>query len=631
MLTKRSSVKFFLLLAFCAASLLAAVSPIQAQSSLNLRMETLDLSQFPKITLFLDAYDSQGKFIPGMDLDHFSVFEDGYQRTLNEVQELEPGLHTIIAFNLGATLSNRQNATLPTRYEETVYSLATWLNGIQSTAANQYSLVSNEGILVEKSQEKTSFTNILQNYKPNLFNFEPSLESLSSSLEIAAKPSLIAQSKPAILYITPLPLDQDLAKIASIQARAQEIGVPVNVWLVAPETASNAPALQYLNQLATATGGKFLFYMEGSAAPDAEEYVGRMRNIYRLRYTSAVNQSGDHTIRVTSVFGNLSAETPEMQFSIDLNLPTAVLTNLPPEIRRAYSESADGSGKMLQPAVITLQAAITFPDGYERQLKASRLYADGEMVVENTEEPFDYFGWQLEEYQYSGEHLLAVEVEDILGFRNISPPAAVMILVASPYPDWLTGILKFVNQGGWIPLSIIAAGGSLYAGLRLRKRWLARRKEAGDIFEGEAALQDPMLQSVPGLGSVVDTDYLSMQSRENNAPGSNQETAPALLWAGKEAPPADLREIYLEKPEIILGSDAAQCGVVLPPSAASPQHAKLMRNERGSVSIADLDSETGTWVNFAPVSKAGVLLHQGDLIQIGSLTFRYRIGSISQG
>jgi hypothetical protein len=44
-------------------------------------------------------------------------------------------------------------------------------------------------------------------------------------LDVAAKPSLIAQNKQSILYITPLPLDQDLAKIASLQARAQEIGV----------------------------------------------------------------------------------------------------------------------------------------------------------------------------------------------------------------------------------------------------------------------------------------------------------------------------------------------------------------------------------------------------------------------
>ena len=622
-------VRVILLLILCSTSLLALAAPIQAQSSLNLTMETTDLSQFPKITLFLDASDSQGKFITGMDLNNFSIFEDGYQRTVNEVQELEPGLHTIIALNLGATLSNRKNTALPTRYEETIYAIANWLNGIQSTTTNQYTLISNEGVLVERSQEKTSFTNTLQNYKPNLFNFEPDLSSISAALDVAAKPSLIAQSKESILYITPLPLDEDLPEIAALQARAQKIGVPVNVWLVAPETASNAPALQYLNQLATATGGKFLFYAEGSPSPNPEEYVGRMRHIYRLRYTSAVSQSGTHSVRASVKFGNLSAETPDTQFSINLNQPVATLINLPPVIERTYVETQE-SGKTLQPAVFTLQASITFPDGYKRQLKATRLYVDGTMIEENTEEPFDYFGWKLEPYQFSGEHLVAVEVEDILGFRNISPPVAVTINVASIYPAWLVGILKFINQGGWIPLVIAGAGGSIFAGLRLRKRWIAGRKERG-LFETEAGLQDPLMQSVPGLGSTIDTDYYSLQAKGNLPNESPLDSAPRLIWAGKETAPSDLKEIILDKPEIVIGSDAQQAAIVIASPAISPQHASLKRSERGSVTIADLGSEAGTWVNYAPVSKAGILLHNGDLIQIGDLLFRYKIGSIIQG
>ena len=609
----------------CIASVLVFADPIQAQSSLNLSMDAPDLSQFPKITLYLDASDSQNKFVYGMELDNFSVFEDGIQRTVNEVQQLEPGLHTIIALNLGATLSNRANTSVPTRYEETIYTIASWLNNLQTTAANQYTLTSNEGTLVEKSQEKTSFTNTLQNYKPNLFNFEPDLTSLSNALDVAAKPSLVEQSKQAILYITPLPLDQDLDKIAALQARAQEIGVSVNVWLVAPETAANAPALQYLNQLASATGGKFLFYTEGLTAPNPEEYVGRMRNIYRLRYTSTVSQSGTHTVKAIATYGNLTAETPETQFNIDLNMPTAVLINLPSEIDRTYTEGPDG--KVLQPSVITLQAAITFPDGFERQLRASRLYVDGEVIVENTEEPFDYFGWQLGEYHFTGEHLVAVEVEDILGFRNISPPAMVVINVASPYPLWLVAILRFINIGGWIPLAVIAAGGSVMAGLRLRRRLMENRRKQDEAgFDG---IDDPMLQSVPGLGSALETDYYSGTNRRQNTASANPiDVAPRLIWAGNSPAPAGMREIILEKQETIIGSDSVQAGVVLPDPSVSPQHTLLLKNERGSVKIADLGSESGTWVNYGPVSSAGLLLHNGDLIRIGSLTFRYKIGKI---
>lgn len=591
-----------------------------------MRLEAPELDQFPKITLYLNIYDALGNFVPGMDLNAFKVFEDGFERTVNEVMQLEPGLHTIIALNLGATLSNRSSTSVPTRYEETIFALASWLNGLQSQAANQYSLASNEGILVENAQEKTSFTNILQNYKPNLFNFQPDLTALNRALDVAAKPNLIAQSKQAILYITPLPLDQDLEKLAALQARAVEIGVPMHVWLIAPETASNAPAQQFLNRLAVATGGKYLFFVENSISPNPEDYVGALRSVYRLRYTSAINQSGTHSVRVAARHGNLSAETDERQFSINLNMPTATLINLPKEIKREYADNPSGSGKILQPGVVTLQAAITFPDGFERQLKATRLYADGELIAENLEEPYDYFGWQLENYRFSGEHLVAVEVEDILGFRNISPPVAINITVASLYPGWLTSLLRFVNQGGWIPLSLAGFGASLLVGIRLRKR-LVLMKELRASPEYAAGGLDPTQQSIPGLDASMDEYLYPATARTAASELDLKDSAPRLVLVDKGLPACPQEIILLEK-ETIFGSDAGQVNAYLEHSSISPQHSLLLKNERGSVSVADLGSEAGTWVNYAPVSSAGVLLYDGDLLQIGKVTYQYRIGRI---
>lgn len=624
----RAKIRNIAILILLCCCLFAQQQPVFAQSSLNIHLEPPDLSQFPKISLFLDVNDSQGKFISGMGLDNFSVFEDGFERIVNEVQELEPGLHTILAINLGATLSNRPNTSIPTRYEETIYAIASWLNTLESQAPNQYSFTSNDGVLVENSQEKNSFTDILQTYKPNLFNYQPDLVSLTKALDLAAKPNLIAQSKQAILYVTPLPLDQDLNVISSLQVRAAEIGVPVHVWLVAPATAANAPAVQYLSQLAGGTGGSFLFFSEGSPTPDVETYVGSLRRTYRLRYTSSVSQSGSHRVRVSTRYGNLSAETPDTNFSITLNLPSATLINLPEEIKREYVESAVGGGKSLKPTVTTLQALITFPDGYERQLKATRLYVDGEIVAENTEEPFDYFGWPIGQYAFSEEYLVAVEVEDILGFRSISPPVAIQLTVASLYPAWLTSVLKFIDQGGWIPLTIIGLGGSAVAGLRLRRRWVTKRDSQKN---GSAdALTDPLLQSVPGLRHPVAYGYDSESSFTTNAVADQQIVPPCLVWNDRTEPPAGIREIRLENTETIIGSDADQASLVLPLPSISPQHALLLKSDKGSVSLADLGSEEGTWVNYAPVSSAGVLLHNGDLVQFGRYSFRYQIGKMNK-
>jgi hypothetical protein len=607
------------LLFFSVSIFLSLALPVFAQSGFSIILYPPEIDQFPKVTLFVDAFDAQRKFIPGLDLNSFTVLEDGLEIPVNETQIMEPGLHTIVAVNLGATLSNRANASVPTRFESVVFNLASWLNTLESTAANQYSLTSNEGILVEKLQEKDTFTYQLQNYKPNLFNFEPDLTSLKLALDIAAKPNLIPNSKQSILYITPLPLDEDLPEINSLFASAQEARVAINVWLMAPETAVNSPAAASLNQLAASTGGRFLIYTEQIQPPDPEEYLGALRSIYRLRYTSALSQSGAHAVRVRAVYGDQEASSPDTPFSIDLNLPTAVFIDLPNQIDRKFTNT--GNGRELQPGFVTLQAEVVFPDGYSRQLEATRLYVDGELVAENTSAPFNFFGWELEEYNFSGEHLLAIEVQDILGFRNISVPRVVMINIESLYPKWLTAFFKFFNTGGWILFAFVGLGGTILLTTRIRNRH-EMRAQVSALDDEVGSLVDPLLQTVPGLtaeGPVVD-DY------GYQAPKATiQEAAPFLKQVGK-TPQAIQGRFIVPDGETTIGSDPQSANLLLAHPSVSQTHSRLQKIPSGSVTIADLRSTSGTWVNYAPISTVGTVLKNGDLIKIGEFTFRYYLG-----
>lgn len=609
----------------CILLILVIAAPVLSQSGFILILSQPDLTNFPKVSLFLEAYDAQGKFIPSMDLNSFKVYEDGFERVVNETNLFEPGLHTLVAINLGATLSNRANASVPTRFEESIFALASWLNELQTGAVNQYSLTSNEGILVDRLQEKESFVFQIQNYKPNLFNFQPDFTSLSLALDIVEQPDLIPQSRESILYITPLPIDQSLDQLTALRSRAMDLRVPVNVWLVAPETGANAPAVEQLSQLAASTGGRFFFFSENSQSPDPEDYVGQLRNLYELVYTSNVSQSGTHTIAVEGFYGNQSYRTPELQFSINLNLPSAVLVELPDEILRSYVSSADG--RALQPGFITLTAEYLFPDGYDRQLRSTRLYVDGEVVAENKETPFEFFAWPLESYQFSGEHLLSVEVEDMLGFRSISPPVSVWIIVESLYPPWLTAALRFLTAGGWIPVAIVLVGGTVAAGLSYRRR---SQMVGQDSRSGERTdtYVDPLRQSVAGLDEVGDDEGSGPPDNGNFR--NMDEIHPRLVWAGQAPSPLPGNSIEVVKERSVIGSDPDQSDFVISSDSVSPVHAVLIRSEGGSVRLADLRSESGTWVNFAPISSKGVILNHGDLVQIGKLSFRYQIGGFRE-
>ena len=613
--------KLSVTIALAVISLSLLILPVLAQGGLNIIVYPPDISAFPKVSLFVDAYDANGRFISGLDLNSFTVFEDGFEMPVNETQLLEPGLHSIIAINLGATLSNRANASVPTRYETVVFDVANWLNGLNSGGTNQYSLTSNEGVLAEKLQEKDTYTSRLQNYKPNLFNFEPDLSSLSLALDIAAKPNLVPQSKQSLLYITPLPLDTDIARIAEMKARALSLRVPINVWLIAPETASNSPAAIALTDLAVSTGGKYLLYTEETPNPNPEDYLGLLRRIYQLRYTSNVNQSGAHTVRVKAISGSQEATSAETPFSIDLTIPSAVLVELPDRIDRTYSAAT--GGRELQPKFVTLQAEVVFPDGYSRQLRATRLYIDGEVVAQNIAEPFTFFPWSLEEYTFSGEHLISVEVEDILGFRSISQPRAVYVSVESLYPAWLTAFLQFFNRGGWILFALLGLGGSALAVVQVQRR-IQRRAAAPEIDRDFSGV-DPLLQTIPGL-EMEASDYSKDRYRQPvYASADALEPSPHLEQVGADPFPLDA-DLSITEAVKVIGSDPLNAAILIEHPSVSPSHARVRRTPAGSVAIADMRSGSGTWVNYTPISTAGTVLKDGDLIKIGAFSFRYHLG-----
>jgi len=601
--------------------LLACLVPsASAQEGTYVVLYAPELNEFPKVTLYLDAYDAQGQFIRSLDLNSFTIYEDGLPKATNETSLLEPGLHTILALNLGATLSNRADTTVPTRFERAVFDLASWLNELDSEAPNQYSMVSNEGILVEKLQGKDDFTFQLQNYKPNLFNFSPSLASLNAAVSIAEKPNLISQSKQSILYITPLPLDEDLAGYTAIEARARAATTPIHVWLMAPETALNSPAAVALTRLASNTGGKFFFYMDESAAPNPEEYVGIFRSIYQLRFTSSINQSGSHTLRVQLTYGDNTYQSQEVPFDINLNLPTIEWVDIPATIERTFA--GGGSARNLEPDVVTLQANVIFPDGYDRKLRATRLYVDGEVLAENTQEPFTFFGWPLEDFTVSGSYFVSVEAEDILGFRSISAPLPVRITVESQYPNWLANFFQFFNRGGWIAFAVVGLGAVVLVGRRINTMIQNGEASPRGLTFGEG--MDPLLQEVPGISDAYETAQSAASNGRQTRAQENTEMQPVLIPMDARFPLPFQKIVVTEEP-LTFGSDSAQVDVVLKHASIAEMHCLIQRSSSGYVTIADRGSAHGTWVNYTPVSSAGVVLNNGDLVAIGAITFRFEL------
>ena len=610
---------FFLLFGLIALLLVQTLSA-WAQSGLTLRLFDPELAQFPKVTLYLDVYDQLGTYVSDLTLRNVSLTEDGQERIVNETILTQPGLDAIIAINLSSTLSNRSSSGA-TRFQDIQSTILNWINILPPTSAiDLYSLTSNEGILAERQKERGAFINSLQGYQPNLFNLKPNLDSLKFALEIARKPNPIPHGKKAIFYLTALPVDSELASIPALTDQAFQLRAPVFVWLLASDASANSPAAVALTELAQKTGGKFFLYNETNQAPNPEEYFISFRSTYRIRYTSDINQSGTHKVSVQVKRGDQIANSPEMSFSVDLKAPIPTLINSPLKVTREWMEDKQGN-LTLQPDLVTLQMKVDFPDGYPRQLKTSRLIVDGQIAIQNTKQPLDFFGWSLKAYRTNGVHTLQVEVEDILGFKGKSIELNIPLNVTPRSSNLWGQIIDFLSMGGWLILVgiLLAGGGTLFYRQRGQIRELIdmRRKRI------EMEHTDPLTQQVliPNDTGGLNQNSINPEPRESEKVFTN--VPPKLVWAGKKTAPIGLEIILLNQPEILVGRNKKQCQILLNLPSVEKIHALITISADEKVKIANRSAKSGTWVNFAPVSPQGVNLQSGDLVHFGKVAFRF--------
>jgi len=590
-------------------------TPILAQGALRAVLSQPDLSQFPSIITYLDVYDAQNNFVGDLTANQLTLQENGVERTINEATRIEPGLHTILALNLGPSLNNKIHDGT-TRYQDITSILTSWLTNLQSQAPNLYSLTNNDGAIIQRSGNAQELIQTFQTYQPNLYNFESDQTSLSYAIDVAAQERQLAHhAKQAIFYITPLPIDRDLDQIPILAARAADTGVPVYVWLIAKETSSNSQAAEALRQLARTTGGQFFLYSENAETPNPETFLAPLRYTYRLRYTSAIQQSGFHHIKVLVSRGMQQAQTEDVAFQIQLLPPQVTIIALPPQIQLVWVENEEGD-KVLKPDFITLQISVTFPDGYPRQLKYSRLVVDNQEVIKIEHQPFEWLGWPLNNFRVTAIHTVEVEVEDILGFQGKSNTREVEVIVNPRYKGFWGSFMNFVLSGGWILLAILLAFGLLFIYLLIRRRNL-RTMPAG-VEPVLSFPEDPLTQQVyipiepaPLTQSISESIQLIPQL----VPLSSTE----MKNTSKKSP------IRLIEDDTTIGSDSALVTLVLDHPTISPRHARIQRSPQGTFTIADLGSERGTWVNYTPVSSKGTILFHNDLIHFGEVAYRFEL------
>jgi hypothetical protein len=588
--------------------------PAAAQGTLTAGISPPDLTAFPVVSTLLDVYDASGQFVTGLSPQAVIALEDGQPVPLDSLKETNPGVQLVVAVNPSPALAVRDPLG-NSRYSKIKEAIVTWAESRPADSSDDLSLVASGGSLLVHRRIDEWLRNF-SGYTPDSRKGVPTLQALNLALDsLEAKPAQPG-TKRVILFISPHLTPDTFEGVDSILQRAAAADTRIFVWIVDSPAYFTGSGAQALQRLAVESGGQFFTYSGSEVLPDLETYLGNLRHLYLATYSSRIAQSGTHTLAMQVTAGDQQVVSPKQTFEVVIEPPSALLLSPPLQIVRATDPDDQYNLETLAPASQALEILVEFPDGHLRGLARTTLYVDSQPVAENKAEPFDKFSWDLTPYLSSGVHMVSVEIEDSLGLKRLSLPIPVEVVVVHP-PAGFRGFLDrnraavttgAVVLAGIILLLVVVIGG------RLRLPSAAARRKA------RKAANDPVTQPV-----VVQTDR-PKETKTSPLAWLRARPVIAPAYLAKISPdgqPVPGAPIALTAREATFGTDPIQSTNVLDDPSIALLHSRIRQDERGNFTIYDQNSVSGTWVNYEPVGREGRRLAHGDIVNIGTLSFRF--------
>ncbi len=558
-----------------------------AQAVPSLEILNIDKREFPLIRFEVKPRNlPAGKAAP-IATDAFTILENGNTVPARDVQENYLGIHLALAVNPDFALDSRDPKGV-SRYSKLIGAFKLLSNIFSSEGKDRFSLYINPDYVYEQLSDFSSLLTALEAYSGNFRSMKSDLASLTRALDAL---SIDESSKDKVLlYITGLPTVQDAKNLQLLAEIAREKKIKVVIWLAGEAFIAGYPQIPYLQDLAESSGGSLFIYSGSEPLPDAETCVQNLVKTYTVSYLSQVRKSGSQTLSVSLQLEDQAVSSASGKFDIVVEPASLRFLNLPDSL--SLQQSEDGS---VTPAELPLEVLIDFVDGHPRNIATARLLANGKLVQENIQAPYGSFILKLAEFAGAEKLILQVLMVDALGLTASTAPTELGI---TTIPSAGSSSLSFLKSP-WL----IAALGVLLAALAL----LAAR---------------PALQKAR-VKPLAETSADALVP----APAVPQKLLASLTKLSIDNVPLPEKPIAITQEISILGRDPDLCNIVLDDPAVEPMHCQLRMFADGEFRLTDFRSTAGTWVNYAPVGGKGIRLQHGDLIQIGSLTFRFGSGT----
>lgn len=604
------SIIFTLLIA---SSGLFFAEPAKTQGLSYAEISQPDLSTFPTVTTYLDAFNAEGTFVDGVTAGEVTILENGVEKKPSKINQLQTPLHFILAVNSSQSLAIR-DAAGNSRYSKIVKHLTNWIDTMPADVHDSMSLVWNGGV-VASQLNSLDWKNKLGTFDPQLNTSTSSLAALSFALDVAQNSPASPGIKTAILLVSGHLNNADSAGLKDLLARANQSRVRVFVLATDGKDYYKTAGIQELFKMANSTGARYETFTGSEAITYPEKWLAPLRSVYELSYVTDLRSEGDVSFAVQVNHKELVLSSQLLHFKLDLRPPQVTLLSPPIEILRDNPSNRFDQASYY-PKEVRISALIEFPDKKFRTIKRTTLFVDGVRTVENLTEPFNAFTWNINEIQVSAYHNLRIEVEDVYGLVSSSSEVPVKVVVAEP-PGGILGRLVGNN------FAVLVIGLIVLAGFGLRKVWLQRRSEKP---KEEEKIEPPKPKQVKQYDRHEPIKVLIRESENKVLPWLSKQKVSLqahLLPLNEDGTPSGGSIIYLNDEMLKIGSDPKMAGVVIADRSVAKYHARIIRNEAGEFVVYDERSLTGTWVNYSSVHEGGRVLEKDDILNFGNVCYRF--------
>jgi hypothetical protein len=572
--------------------------PVAGQAAATLAVSTPQINAFPELSVEFKLTDSTGHPIRELDVSQLTVIENEKELPVTSLSEAYRGIYFSLVINGGREMDLRDASGI-SRYRKMTDALQSWAAGRHFSGEDSWSLMTNEGLVIEDASNAVAWMTGLDSYQPNLRQLEPDLISLQEAIQMLEQAAPVFGVDKAILYLTPPPTPDQISGVNTLAEQARLAGIQVNVWMVGEAYYLTNDQGGSLIEMAASTGGEFFHYTGVETLPDLTGTLGDLGYAARLTYESELRATGSYPLMVRAILGDMEITGESLPFYVAVQPPNPMLLAPPVSISREALIGEGTEDVTYSPSQVDLQILIEYPDGHPRDLVASRLLVDGSVTDVNVAAPFDVFSWDISELTETGEHTIQVEVEDSLGLSAATLLTPIRIEIIEP---GFAGRVS-LQQIGLLVSGVVAGAGLVLLGVWVfrkfwsvnQPRWQNRRQAAGSMKANSASEE----------ADRVEKRYAVLVPLESfNEPG-------------------DENLLVVQKTQVLIGSDPQQADLVISSPDVEAIQAELTLDAEGFW-LRHLGSMAQTtWLNYRPVGAERVQVRPGDLLHFGESGFRF--------